>query len=503
MTSVRPRLLAAVPLFGLLLALGSTPALGSLPDSCNGYVDVALGTPKADVSSAADAGTVTLVFGPEGSGFGNPADRTIDETDLGGTPAAGNRFGASVVWGFEDADPHCSMVAIGAPGADAGAGKVYVFVVDEDGIVSDSIRVLTQGANGIADTAEAGDGFGSSLLFGGELFVSWLAVGSPNEDIGSATDAGMVHVLPYPGWGAGSVSYQQGSGGVPGAPETGDHFGAAIGPGRNVWSLWVGVTRGGPRQHRRCRRDRHPSGQPNDSGVVKLPGTVGAIKALSQDSAGVPGKAEAHDHFGAVLTALPGTENTDRAPIVGIPGENIGKVKDAGTIQVNYQDGTWATFQQGKGGVNGSPEKGDRFGASLSVSVDVVLIGVPGEDIGSTVNAGGVHRMTASGAIPKLSGSREESVSQSTAGVPGASEAGDKWGSAVAFSVSGAVIGAPGEDVDVYANAGSLTFIPWNPTTMKSLDPAHSLGFLAGDPGFPGALEVGAAFGTTAYSIAQ
>ena len=94
-------------------------------------------------------------------------------------------------------------------------------------------------------------------------------------------------------------------------------------------------------------------------------------------------------------------------------------------------------------------------------------------------------------------------MSQSTAGVPGASEAGDKWGPSVAFSVSGAVIGAPGEDVDVYADAGAVTFIPWNPTTMKTLDPAHSLAFGSGDPGFPGALEVGAAFGTTAYSIAQ
>ena len=503
MTSVRPRLLAAVPLLGLLLVLGPTPALGSLPDSCNGYVDVALGTPKADVSALADAGTVTLVFGPEGSGFGNPADVTIDESDLTGTPAAGNRFGASVVWGFEDADPHCSMVAIGAPGADGGAGKVYVFVVDQDGIVADSIAVLSQGVGGVGDTAEPGDGFGTSLHFGGDLFVSWLAVGSPNEDIGTVADAGMVQVLPYPEWGTGSLTYRQGAGVVPGAAETGDHFGASLGAGRNVWSLWAGA----PEEDLGTTNDAGAivvlPGSMSDSGTLKLPGVASGTKALTQDSSGVPGAVETNDHFGAVLAALPGTATSDRAPIVGVPGENIGKASDAGIVMVNYQDGTWATFQQGKSSVNGAAEKGDKFGAALSVSVDVVLIGVPGEDIGTVADAGGVHRMTASGAIPKLSGSREESASQSTSGVPGESLAGDRWGAAVAFSVSGAVIGAPGKDVDALVDAGALTFIPWNPATMKTLDPAHSLAFVPGSAGFPGASEAGAGFGTTAYSISQ
>ncbi len=501
MTSVRPRLLAAVPVLGLALVLVATPAPASLPDSCNGSVDVAIGTPNADVGAESDAGTVTLVFGPPGSGFGNPADVTIDESLLTGTPAAGNRFGASVVWGFEDADPHCSMVAIGAPGADSGAGKVYVFVVDEDGIVPSSIVVLTQDTAGVADDAEPGDGFGSSLHFGGELFVSWLAVGSPNEDIGSVVDAGMIHVLPYPSWGAGSVSYRQGAGPVPGSSEAGDHFGASIGPGRNVWSLWIGV----PEEDIGTLVDAGAiivlSGSGNDT-TVNMPGTVGSTRIITQNSKGVPGAAEGHDHFGAVLSALPGTQNVDRAPIVGVPGENIGKIRDAGIVQVTYQDGTWTTLQQGVGGLNGAAEAYDRFGASVSVAVNVVLIGVPGESLGTATSAGVIHRMTAAGAIPKLSGAREESISQGTVGVPGTSQAGDLWGAAVAFSVSGALVGAPGEDGSV-ADAGSITFIPWNPTTMNTLNPAGSAAYFLGDPNFPGAQQAGAGFGAVAYSIAQ
>ena len=145
-----------------------------------------MGTPKADVSGQADAGSVTIVFEPDGASpsLGNAADLVVTEATSAAALSAGDRFGASVVTGMEDATPGCSMVAVGAPGADGGKGKVYVFVLDEDGIVPGSIAVITQDTSGVADTAEAGDSFGASLLFGGDLFVSWLAVGSPGEDIG-------------------------------------------------------------------------------------------------------------------------------------------------------------------------------------------------------------------------------------------------------------------------------------------------------------------------------
>jgi hypothetical protein len=508
MTSVRPRLFAAVPLLALGLGVFTTSALASLPDTCNGRVDVVLGTPKADVAGQADAGSVTVVFEPGASAsLGNAADVTLTEAELGGTPTAGDRFGASVVTGMENTTLGCSMVAVGAPGADGGKGKVYVFVLDEDGPIG-TPGIITQDSVGVPGIAEAGDGFGSSLLFGGDLAVSWLAVGSPGEDVGAATDAGMVDVLPYTGdassWGAGSVGYGQGTKPVPGASETGDNFGASLGPGRNVWSLWVGV----PNEDIGTVKDAGaivslPGSHDVDTGVTKLPGTITGAAAITQNSAGVPGAVEKDDRFGAVLSGLVGVQSTDREPVVGVPGENIGSLSDAGVIELAYQDGTWASYQQGTGGFSSTAEAGDRFGASLSAFDTVLLVGAPGEDVGSVVDAGVAHYIRATGMTPKLSASTQAMYSQSTSGVLGAAEPGDLFGASLAFGVSGAVIGSPGEGVGDVAGAGALTFLPYRGDVHVGLTATGNLAFVAGSAGFPGAVESGAGFGTSAYSMVQ
>jgi hypothetical protein len=510
MTSVRPRLFAAVPLLAVGLGVFTTSALASLPDSCNGKVDVAVGSPKAAVGGQAGAGSVTIVFEPDGASpaLGNAADVTLTEADLGGTAVAGDGFGTSVVTGYENSTLGCSMVAVGAPGADGGAGRVYVFVLDEDGFIG-TPAVITQDTSSVPDTAEAGDGFGSSLLFGGDLFVSWLAVGSPGEDLGAATDSGMVHVLPYTGdastWGAGSVAYSQGTAPVPGASETGDHFGAALGLGRNVWSLWVGI----PDEDIGTIKDAGalvslPGSHDYNADTTKLPGTIGSVAALTQDSTGVPGTAEKYDRFGSVLTGIPGIQSQDREPVIGVPGEDVGSLKDAGVIEIAYQDRTWAAYQQGAGGFSSTPEAGDRFGASLSVFNTTLLVGVPGEDIGTVVDAGVVHFVNATGLTPKLSASSEQMWSQSSTDVLGSAEAGDLFGAALANGVDGAVIGVPGEDVGAVVDAGSLNFLPYRSAApTMGLTATGNLAFVAGNPGFPGAVETGAALGASAYSVSQ
>lgn len=501
MTLVNARLLAAVPVLGLALALAPAVAYAAPPETCNGSVDVAVGTPRADVNGLVDSGSATIAF--EGDAFG-VSGRTIDESTFGGTVAAGNRFGASVAWGFDASGGGCSIVAIGAPGADEGKGKVYVFLVDEDGPALPA-QVLSQDTDAVGSPAEVGDNFGSSLHFGGDLFVSWLAIGSPNEDIGSALNAGMVHVLPYDTsnfTGTGSVAYWQGQGGVGGGVEADDHFGASLGAGRNVWSLWVGAP-------------EEDIGTTKDAGVIadlpgsfngttlKLPGTTGTQSTITQDSSGVPGAAETGDHFGAVLSALVGKYGTDRQPVIGVPGENIGSLIDAGNILVAYGDKTWASFQQGTkgttGSVDGTAERGDKFGASLSTYGTSLLIGAPGEDVGSIVDAGAMHLMWASGSVPKLNGSREQSLSQSSTNVAGSSESGDRFGGSVAFGVNGAVIGAPGEDVGAVVDAGSVVYLPYVATSLTKVTGTGSLGLHAGN--FGGSPETGAQFGAVAYSI--
>ena len=137
--------------------------------------------------------------------------------------------------------------------------------------------VLRQGLSGAAGAAEAGDGFGSTLSVGNGLWV-----GAPGENLGRATDAGVVtRFLAKLLRTAGSIQYQQGSRGVPvprragtgSAPPAGG--GTIIGvPGENVGSIV-------------------------DAGIV----TVGMTRAVTQDTPGIPGGAERGDQFGAAVAS--------------------------------------------------------------------------------------------------------------------------------------------------------------------------------------------------------
>ncbi|MBD9725089.1 FG-GAP repeat protein [Streptomyces sp. ID-01-6.2a] len=99
---------------------------------------------------------------------------------------------------------------------------------------------------------------------------------------------------------------------------------------------------------------------------------------------------------------------------------------------------------------------GDQFGYSVAAG-DVtgdgypdIAVGVPGEDIGSVVDAGSVVLLK--GGASGLTGTGAQAFDQSDPGVPGASETGDTFGAAVSLLDVNAdnradlAVGAPGED---------------------------------------------------------
>jgi hypothetical protein len=337
-------------------------------------------------------------------------------------------------------------LAVGAPGenfgATAGAGAVSVFfgTVTGTGLPGISSQTLVQ------DNPETGDQFGAALAvgdFNGDPFDD-LAVGTPREDVGATVDAGAVNVLF--GSPAGLTTSQTL---LQDNPEAGDRFGAAL----TVGFVDVGevdLVVGAPGED---------VGAIVDAGVANLfSDTAGVLPSVSGPAL-LQDNPEAGGRFGAALTA--GRFDVDGFDdlVVGAPGENVGASVDAGVANLFSNPAGVLPGISGSALLQDNPEAGDRFGAALghafftSDGFDDLVVGVPGEDVGATTDAGAVNFFanTAS-ALPGVSG---------PALLQDNPEAGDQFGAALTAKVLGGdgffdlVVGAPGENVGATVDAGA------------------------------------------------
>ena len=223
----------------LVVATAVTPAVASGATATSSS-RTAVGSPFEDVGSSDKAGAVHLIGQGDTATF-DPADSvTITRATLGGTPAAGDRFGTAVELAFVNDDNNTDLI-IGAPGADRGAGRVYVvfFLPMQGRFDVRAPVVLRQGSNGVPGTSEAGDRFGTDLhyTYAGVL-EPYLAIGAPGEDIREVRDAGAVTVIGNGTDTSDDAVYYQGSG-LPGTAEPGDAFGSSLAQFRT--GLAVGV----------------------------------------------------------------------------------------------------------------------------------------------------------------------------------------------------------------------------------------------------------------------
>lgn len=320
---------------------------------------------------------------------------------------SGERFGAAVAVGVRTTGGNDLFV--GAPqrtvSGRVGAGAVDHYFVPDDGSAPRYLGQLTQDSPGVPGVAEAGDHFGAVLAMAGRD----LAVGIPDEAQGSRAQAGNVEVLRLAAGTndvtAGAV-LAQGYQGTPGVAETGDRFGAAL--------AWAGDARvgtalvvGSPGEAVGSRR---AVGIIYSYNRFSPANPYVAVRVVTQDSSGIPGVNEPGDQFGASLTPVnwcPGA-----AVAVGAPGEAVGSRARAGQVTVvqTASPGTnrceRAFWQGSGGGLGGAAEAGDEVGASLSELTssdaagsvpDRLLIGVPGEGVGSLAHTGGVTVVSRSG----------------------------------------------------------------------------------------------------------
>ncbi|WP_158838774.1 S8 family peptidase [Streptomyces sp. NRRL S-1022] len=380
-------------------------SLAAVDYNKDGCTDLVVGTSREDVGSATDAGTVDVLYGASGGlGSGKAAlhleQGTGSEAILASASEAGDRMGAAVAAGLTlDQEPY---LVIGVPGEDIDGKTDTGAVFYLRGSVN---RTLIQGSSGVAGTLEAGDKYGSSVAASPECVV----VGIPGEGVvpyttpnGSEVVSGqvdvMAHELNSSGVPTHLASVDQASPNISGEAEAGDQFGASVSATQAMF------TQGFPWLRRGTYiavgipgEDITYSGQAKaDAGraivlrvdrLVSPPVTEinGSYEQAPDDVSGAP---EAGDRMGAQVAVAnrdPAASATDTSLVmaVGVPGEDIGTVADAGAVQVfglrsTTPGATDRWVEAGNShGMPGTPTAGHNVGASLYGTQSSLYIGMP------------------------------------------------------------------------------------------------------------------------------
>ncbi|GAA2636701.1 trypsin-like serine protease [Streptomyces vastus] len=213
---------------------------------------IAVGAPGEAIGADAGAGNLA-VFSHTLNSEGRPTPKFGLDQDLdtvSGGAEAGDEFGKSLALApyrpSGAASANESILAVGSPGEDlpvdgankADTGNVLTFRVTASGTYS-QLNGISSGTatDDVSGTSEAGDRFGSTLtaVNTAPRAVSTtatmkLAVGVPNEAIGTTANAGAVQTFSLLGApGANDRWLEAGDGdGIPGTPGTNQYLGRSI-----------------------------------------------------------------------------------------------------------------------------------------------------------------------------------------------------------------------------------------------------------------------------------
>jgi hypothetical protein len=235
-------------------------------------------------------------------------------------------------------------------------------------------------------------------------------------------------------------------------------------------------------------------------------------QAWTQNSAGVTDSAEPGDNFGSALAVGDFGNGPQDDLAIGASWEDVGSLGSAGAIHVLFGStsglrGSQSQYvTQSSPGLAGTAEAGDAFGEPLAAGnlgrsgqADLV-VGVTGEDIGSTQGAGAINVLY--GSDTGLSQTGAQFFSQNSAGIVDTIEAGDAFGSTLFAANFGngaqtdLAIGVPFEDAGPVRDSGVLHVLYGS---SNGLTVAASQLWSQASPGIAGGVEEDDLFG---YALA-
>ncbi|MEV0223095.1 FG-GAP repeat protein [Streptomyces sp. NPDC050704] len=438
---------AGLALTGTLTPAGAATAPRPVPSDFNGdgYADLAVGVPDAAVGGKARAGYVNIVWGGR-NGVGSHGSIRISQAtaEVPGTPEAGDRFGASVALTDTSGDGIADLL-VGAPGEDVTG------------------RGADAGAVAVVGGAKGGPGPGANVLIGPSASSAYgwsvaaadltgdgsrdIVIGGRDKVVLRTADGILTTVLATPMGGRAPIM------------TTGDF--TADGTADLALAYWT----------------------------VDAPYTQSHVRLWAWDAA-EQRMANTWNTDNAAASALAagdfdGDGNDDLAlgECREIADENIDdpcgpeEFAKGGGIHVHYGTaepygfGRRAqTLNQDTVGVYGRAETGDRFGAALAVADingdgrDDLIAGAPGEAIGTRAGAGAATLLLGGGTglVDAYGEGHSVAYNQNTPRIPGAAEAGDAFGAAVAtgdYDHDGSqdlTVGSPGEN----ASSGGVWVLP-------------------------------------------
>lgn len=342
--------------------------------------DLAIGVGNEDVRPGDGAGAVHVLYGASG-GLSAKFSRFWHQNSRGIVDGAESldHFGDSLAAADFGKSSHADL-AVGVSNEDLGgadgAGAVSVIYGGPHGLSAAGDQLWHQGRSGIDGDPEFQDFFGeavSAANFGKSGYAD-LAVGVPEEDLGAATNAGVVHVIygtPDGLRAVGAQFWHQDVAGLDDDVEMNDRFGDDLAAANfgNGWyaDLAVGVpaeTVGDP-------------AVPSAGAVDVLYGSADGLAAAGaqfwyQGAAGLPGSPEEGDFFGFGLGAADLGNGAQADLAVGVTREDVGLVADAGAVDVVYGTASGlsgAESQQWDQDVTDIPdmaEEDDEFGWSFA-----------------------------------------------------------------------------------------------------------------------------------------